>query len=141
MKYSKYAVEIFKQAVKSNFLFFSEALNLFAWKYAKHFKFEEKHLIERAFSDEDKIRYFLSTMYFGEDGEIYVKHYEPNEIIPLNKEMKLALLKCIVLNGYMSNTDAFLSAIMNVSYMRSTKEVENLPPDDKLTDLLASSKD
>lgn len=124
MKYKEKSLRVMREALKSEFLFFGEALNMFAWQYPERMTYKVNRTIEKELTKDEKIRFFWSVVYLGDDGIWYIKDFEPSYIIELTRNMKIAFIKCIASDGYMpaDDFDMFLSAVLNAADILSAKE-------------------
>lgn len=124
MKYKEKSLRVMGEALKSEFLFFGEALNMFAWQYPERMTYKCSKAIEKELTKDEEIRFFWSVVYLGDDGIWYIKDFEPSYIIELTRNMKIAFIKCIASDGYMpaDDFDMFLSAVLNAADLLSAKE-------------------
>lgn len=124
MKYKENGLRIMREALKSEFLFFGEALNMFAWKYQGRVTYKCSKAIEKELTKYEEFRFVWSVVYLGDDGIWYIKDFEPSYIIELTRNMKIAFIKCIASDGYMpaDDFDMFFRAVLNAADILSAKE-------------------
>lgn len=124
MKYNENGLRIMREALKSEFLFFGEALNMFAWKYQGRVTYKCSKAIEKELTKYEEFRFVWSVVYLGDDGIWYIKDFEPSYIIELTRNMKIAFIKCIASDGYMpaDDFDMFFRAVLNAADILSAKE-------------------
>ncbi len=125
MKYSKDGVDLFKIALKSGYFFTSEFYQLVTGKNHIRFVMEEKYCTrDKVLSIEEELRFFKSVL-VKHDDKLFCYDYKPWEIIELTKDIKIVLIKCLAMNGTMSDgdLDVLFRVIMKQADIASKTEI------------------
>jgi hypothetical protein len=105
MRYSKGGLELFKIGLKSSYFFASEFYQLVAGKNHLRFLMEEKYYTrDKVLTIAEELRFFKSVL-VKHDDKLFCYDYKPCQVIELTKELKIVLIKCLAMNGTMSDAD------------------------------------
>jgi hypothetical protein len=121
--------EIILKALETGYFFRGEYIKVFWGKgHQERFDFRpHNRSAEHEFEKLSKVnqwRFIVSRYQWNNKGEPEIYDYEPTEIIPLTKEMKLALLKRIA-TGQLSKEDGRLLIIgIGIAFLNMLSEEE-----------------
>jgi len=125
MKYTEIALNTMRSALKTNWFYIGEAVKLFLFKYPENFEFKPQNAIDIGeLSPALEFRFAYSLIY-PKGNEFFVFDNEPEYIVPLTREMKIALIKCIAADGYMPAKDfeVLAGATMSKFDILSSREI------------------
>lgn len=123
--------ELILKALETGYFFRGEYIHVF-WGKGMQERFEYKPQYRSAKHEFNKLskvnqwRFIVSCYQWSNKGEPKIYDYDPSEIIPLTKDMKIALLKYIA-TGIMTKEEQklFIYGIgWGYFYMLSSREIE-----------------